>query len=90
MGTALAGSRARSPRVHSTYPAANTAAGTAHPVVHVAQRITLTSDESALHVPGWRVNALAYAIVTVGCSTCVGMCYTQATTSRTLVLSASC
>jgi hypothetical protein len=76
--------------VHSTYPAVNTAAGTAHLVVRVAQRITLTSDESALHVPGWRVNAVAYGIISVGCSACLGMCYTQATTSRTLVLSASC
>jgi hypothetical protein len=44
---------------HSTYQAANTAVGTAHLVVRVALRITLTSDESALHVPTWKVNGAA-------------------------------
>jgi hypothetical protein len=44
---------------HSTYQAVNTAVGTAHLVVHVAQRITLMGDESALHVPSWRVNGAA-------------------------------
>lgn len=44
---------------HSTYQAVNSAVGTAHLVVRVAQRITLTSDESALHVPTWRTNGAA-------------------------------
>jgi hypothetical protein len=44
---------------HSTYQAVNTSVGAAHLVVRVAQRTALMGDESALHVPGWKVNGAA-------------------------------